>query len=77
MVTTTKTTCAYCCEDFEPIKSDVRENGRWYHQACWRERVKGTPCAPFPKACSDRELALKFTNAMNTHGENSGNEHRT
>jgi hypothetical protein len=26
------------------------------------------PCAPFPKPCSDRELALKFTNGMNTHG---------
>ena len=29
------------------------------------------PCAPFPKPCSDHELTLKFTNAMNTHGENS------
>jgi len=33
------------------------------------------PCAPFPKPCSDRELALKFTNAMNTHGENRDGGH--
>lgn len=64
--------CAYCCEDFEPAKSDIRGDGRWYHRACWYEREveAAQPCAPFPKACSDRELALKFTNGMNTHGEN-------